>query len=76
MPLAQFHFFGVLSVVVTTKKGAGNSGAENAREMRSSEGYLLETYLLSAIGLAPRSRRPLTAVRAARAAGIFAAAAP
>lgn len=34
------------------------------------------SYLLSAIGLAPKSRLLFTAVRAARVAGIFAAAAP
>jgi hypothetical protein len=48
-----------------------------AREMRSSEFVTYQkTYLLSAMGLAPRSRRLLTAARAARVAGMFAAAAP
>ncbi len=60
-----------------TKKGAGNFRRREAREMRSSESCkFLSTYLLSAIGLAPKSRRLFTAVRAARALGIFAAAAP
>ena len=45
--------------------------------MRSSEFVKFEkSYLLSAVGLAPRSRRLLAAVRAARVAGMFAAAAP
>ncbi len=65
---------------VTAKKGAGKfPGAtkEESREMRSGEGLTYQkTYLLSAIGLAPTSRRPFTAVRAARAAGMLAAAAP
>jgi hypothetical protein len=48
-----------------------------ARKMRSSEFVEFEkTYLVSAVGLAPKSRRLLAAVRAARAAGMFAAAAP
>ncbi len=60
------------------KKGAGIYPAPRvSREMRSSEKLKSErTYLLSAIGLAPKSRRLLTAVRAARAAGRAAAAAP
>ena len=59
------------------KKAPEAAGANEAREMRSSESDKSEgTYLLSAMGLAPRSRRPLTAVRAARAAGMLAAAAP
>jgi hypothetical protein len=44
--------------------------------MRSSEKKTLKTYLLSATGLAPKSRRPFTTVRAARALGWLAAAAP
>ena len=61
------------------KKGAGifSGAGEKSREMRSGEGVTYQkTHLLSAIGLAPKSRRLLTAVRAARAAGMFAAAAP
>jgi hypothetical protein len=60
------------------KKGRRNhSGADEAREMRSSESDKSKRfYLLSAIGLVPRSRRLLTAVRAARTVGIPAAAAP
>lgn len=63
------------------KKGAGiNPAPMNAlRRMRVREAVLSEkTYLLSATdgpGV-PKSRRLLTAVRAARVAGWFAAAAP
>jgi hypothetical protein len=77
--------------IATKKKGAGGFRRHEAREMRSSESgksrstnsgrqiqidKFKETYLLSAMGLAPKSRRLFTAVRAARAAGILAAAAP
>jgi hypothetical protein len=62
------------------KKGAGifpGAMRKKSREMRSSEGLTYQKiYLLSAIGVAPKSRRPFTAVRAARAAGMLAAAAP
>jgi hypothetical protein len=63
---------------IATKKGAGIfPGAKRTREMRSGEVVTYQkSYLLSAMGLAPKSRRLLTAVRAARAAGILAAAAP
>jgi hypothetical protein len=66
------------SPLLVNKKGAGFYPAPRvSREMRSSEKLKSEqTYLLSAMGLAPKSRRPLTAVRAARAAGMLAAAAP
>jgi len=63
--------------VPARKKAPESSGARGTREMRSSESVkLLKTYLLSAIGLAPKSRRLLTAVRAARTLGMLAAAAP
>jgi hypothetical protein len=61
------------------KRAPEGSGAmrEDAREMRSSESLKPERiYLLSAMGLAPKSRRLFTAVRAARTLGIPAAAAP
>jgi hypothetical protein len=51
-----------------------------SREMRSSEKVFptSQNYLLSAmgVGMAPNSLRGFTAVRAARAFGMFAAAAP
>jgi len=60
------------------KKAPEGTGATRVtREMRSREsGKNLKSYLLSAMGLAPKSRRLLTAVRAARTLGMFAAAAP
>jgi hypothetical protein len=58
------------------KKAPEASGATRAREMRSSELHLPKIYLLSAMGLAPKSRRLLAAVRAARAAGRPETAAP
>jgi hypothetical protein len=59
------------------KKGAGGFRRHEAREMRSGESDKSEeAYLLSAMGLAPKSRRLLAAVRAARAAGRAATAAP
>jgi hypothetical protein len=58
------------------KKAPEGTGATRTREMRSSEFLPTRTYLLSAMGLAPMSRRLVTAVRAARAAGMLAAAAP
>ena len=65
-----------LSATTKIKKAPEGAGATRTREMRSGEFLPTKTYLLSAMGLAPRSRRPFTAVRAARAAGMFAAAAP
>jgi hypothetical protein len=48
----------------------------DSRDAVKRVGKFLKTYLLSAIGLAPKSRRLLTAVRAARTLGMLAAAAP
>ena len=78
--LRAFGYFGMsrqTQSIAAKKKGAGRFRRHEAREMRSSESDKSEeSYLLSAMGLAPKSRRLLTAVRAARAAGILAAAAP
>src|ERR1700689_4066644 len=59
------------------KKGRRDfSGATGLARCGHTRVTYQKIYLLSAMGLAPKSRRPLTAVRAARAAGILAAAAP
>ena len=58
------------------KRAPVGTGATRARAMRSREFTYQKTYLLSAMGLAPKSRRLLAAVRAARTAGMPAAAAP
>lgn len=54
-----------------SKKGAGilRRHEGDSRDAGKRVGKILKNYLLSAVGLAPKSRRPLTAVRAARAAG-------
>lgn len=76
----QLHGGGTIAHRTDTlpnKNGAGIYRRHEAREMRSGEfAKIRSNYLLSATGLAPKSRRLLTAVRAARAAGILAAAAP
>jgi hypothetical protein len=61
-----------------SKKGAGGFRRHegDSRDAGKRVGKILKNYLLSAVGLAPKSRRPLTAVRAARAAGWVEAAAP
>ena len=62
--------------IVGEKKAPGLPAPQgNSRDAFRRVGKIQKPYLLSA-GLAPKSRRPFTAVRAARTFGILVAAAP